>query len=77
MGASQKEKQSPVARECAMKEVGLLRMSRVPQAMRQGGYSGKDSSMSRAWRWDGDGTQSGLCWDHEELGPHWGVKRRI
>lgn len=43
-----------------MEEVGFLRMSRVPWAIRQGGHPGKDNSMSEAWKWDEGGTQGGV-----------------
>ena len=47
MGASQKdETQGP--RGCFVEEVGLLRMIRAPQATRQGGRSGRGSSLNKA-----------------------------
>lgn len=56
-GASQKEEQSRVAREGAMEEVGYLKMSRIPWAVRHSGHPGRGNSMSKesmeaGWTWD-------------------------
>lgn len=53
---------------CHERGVGILRIIWVPQAMSQGGHSGRGSNMSKTWNWEREG---GLCWDREVLHAHW------